>query len=191
MDYITKREIGIPPTAKKIQYPEIKYIVYTWEKDKKFYVKVFGGRRTKADSYNMYNDSDVRQNSINLSMKEKYGIAAAEKERKINKKIKETKAFEEVKVGDIFYTSWGYDQTNIEFYKLMKLKGKTGTFQGLSLETVPGSEGYMSSQVIPGDKFTTKPFTSRITGNVATQMKYGQRARKTESSKSHYCSWYA
>lgn len=27
-----------------------------------------------------------------------------------------------VKVGDIFYTSWGYDQTNIDFYEIV---GKT------------------------------------------------------------------
>jgi hypothetical protein len=26
----------------------------------------------------------------------------------------------EVKVGDIFYTSWGYDQTNVEFYKVVR-----------------------------------------------------------------------
>jgi len=27
---------------------------------------------------------------------------------------------QEVKVGDIFYTSWGYDQTNVEFYKVIR-----------------------------------------------------------------------
>lgn len=27
---------------------------------------------------------------------------------------------QEVKVGDIFYTSWGYDQTNVEFYKVVR-----------------------------------------------------------------------
>jgi hypothetical protein len=26
----------------------------------------------------------------------------------------------EVYVGDIFYTSWGYDQTNVEFYKVVR-----------------------------------------------------------------------
>jgi hypothetical protein len=29
-------------------------------------------------------------------------------------------AKQEVKVGDIFYTSWGYDQTNVEFYKVVR-----------------------------------------------------------------------
>lgn len=30
-----------------------------------------------------------------------------------------------IAIGDIFYSSWGYDQTNIDFYKVKKLIGKT------------------------------------------------------------------
>jgi hypothetical protein len=30
-----------------------------------------------------------------------------------------------IKQGDIFYTSWGYDQTNIDYYKVKKLIGKS------------------------------------------------------------------
>lgn len=30
-----------------------------------------------------------------------------------------------VKVGDIFFTSWGYDQTNVEFYKVVRCTDKT------------------------------------------------------------------
>ena len=31
----------------------------------------------------------------------------------------------EVKVGSIFVMSWGYDQTNVDFYQVVALKGKT------------------------------------------------------------------
>ena len=31
----------------------------------------------------------------------------------------------EFKVGDILYSSWGYDQTNIDFFKVKKFAGKT------------------------------------------------------------------
>ena len=30
-----------------------------------------------------------------------------------------------VKVGDLFYTSWGYEQTNINFFQIVALKGKS------------------------------------------------------------------
>jgi len=29
------------------------------------------------------------------------------------------------KIGDIFYASWGYDQTNIDYYKVKKIIGKS------------------------------------------------------------------
>lgn len=38
------------------------------------------------------------------------------------------KAFETthgVKVGDMFYTSWGYEQTNVDFFQIVELVGKT------------------------------------------------------------------
>ena len=49
------------------------------------------------------------------------------KKRKSNYKFDNS----EIKVGDIFYTSWGYDQTNIDYYKVRKLIGKA------SVELVP------------------------------------------------------
>ena len=40
---------------------------------------------------------------------------------------------EGVHVGDIFYTQWGYDQTNIDFYQVVELKGKhTMVLRGLT-----------------------------------------------------------
>lgn len=33
-----------------------------------------------------------------------------------------------VKVGDIFYSSWGYDQTNIDFYQIVRLTEKGSAF---------------------------------------------------------------
>ena len=34
------------------------------------------------------------------------------------------KTIEDIQIGDIWYSSWGYDQTNIDFYKVI---GKTAT----------------------------------------------------------------
>ncbi len=35
-----------------------------------------------------------------------------------------TQNLDGIHVGDIFYTSWGYDQTNIDFYQVVALRGK-------------------------------------------------------------------
>ena len=38
---------------------------------------------------------------------------------------KKEKTFEfDIKVGDLFYASWGYDQTNVDFFQVIELVGK-------------------------------------------------------------------
>ncbi len=190
MDYIQKRELTIPATAKKIEFNDIKYTAYVWPTAGKYSLKIFGGRRAAADIHR-YCTKEEASNIINKYIQERYANAAAKEARKLQNKQKQQEAFKNVKVGDIFYTSWGYDQTNVDFYKLIELKGKTGTFQELSSEVVEGTEGYMSCEVIPGETFIGEPFKSRFTGDVATQMPYGQRGHKTKKNTSHYSSWYA
>ena len=64
------------------------------------------------------------------------------------KKLENTK----VKAGDIFYESWGYDQTNIDFCVVEQVSptGKTVLCKMMSQKTVP-REGFapMSEHVIP------------------------------------------
>lgn len=43
--------------------------------------------------------------------------------RKTAKKPEEIKRNHNVKVGDIFYTSWGYEQTNVDFFQIIELRG--------------------------------------------------------------------
>ena len=40
------------------------------------------------------------------------------------RETEETQNAEGVHLGDIFYSSWGYDQTNVDFYQVVALKGK-------------------------------------------------------------------
>lgn len=62
-------------------------------------------------------------------------------------------ANDKVKIDDVFHTSWGYDQTNIEYFKVVKISptGKTCKVVQIGMNTVEGSEYShgMADQVIP------------------------------------------
>lgn len=64
------------------------------------------------------------------------------------------------KVGDVLHGSWGYDQTNCEFYEVTRIVGKrTVEIRGLKHVTVPGSEGFMCEYVTPAageDRFVER-----------------------------------
>lgn len=59
----------------------------------------------------------------------------------------------EVKVGDFFYSSWGYDQTNIDFYKVVGTtkSGKSVKVQPWTSRVV-GERGGPSERVVPGER---------------------------------------
>jgi len=64
--------------------------------------------------------------------------------------------------GDIFYSSWGYDQTNIDFYMVKKRIGK-GTAEVVPLENkiVHEQSTQTTDAVVPYHK-EGKPFKCRI-----------------------------
>ena len=55
-----------------------------------------------------------------------------------------------LKVNDILYCSWGYDQTNIDFYKVTQLIGKNKIEVVKCKNKITGS-GCQSDYVVPGD----------------------------------------
>jgi hypothetical protein len=54
------------------------------------------------------------------------------------------------KVGDILYSSWGYDQTNIEFFKVVKVSEFSVWIQEVGSKIVEIT-GWAHEKVIPGD----------------------------------------
>lgn len=60
------------------------------------------------------------------------------------------------KVGDIIHHSWGYGQTQADFYQVVKVTKATVTVRAITTKTVEGSEGFMSRQCVPvKDSFQT------------------------------------
>ena len=63
------------------------------------------------------------------------------------KKADRAKFKTELKVGDILNTSWGYDQTNVEFYQVLSVKGNTITIQEIC--GTYEATGYMAGRTSP------------------------------------------
>ena len=69
-----------------------------------------------------------------------------------NKEYKDKRADErknfvvKIKVGDILDTSWGYDQTNVDFYQVVSVSGKSAVVREISQQQTHAS-GPFSAQV--------------------------------------------
>ena len=68
-----------------------------------------------------------------------------------------------MQVGDVYYTSWGYDQTNVDFYEVTDLRGKMVAFRAIGSEIVDGN-GYQENVVPRKGHYISPPMLVRPTG---------------------------
>lgn len=66
-----------------------------------------------------------------------------------------------VRVGDIFYSSWGYEQTNVNFYEVVALKGKkTAVIREIAGEYIGGFDYQGKKRACRGE-YIGQPYTVR------------------------------
>src|SRR5690349_3099835 len=53
------------------------------------------------------------------------------------------------KVGDILYSSWGYDQTNGDFYQMVEVKTRAVVIKPIVKRRLEQNAGFMSAYVLP------------------------------------------
>ncbi len=75
--------------------------------------------------------------------------AAATRAARRAEEMEAAKGIEPVKAGDVFVCSWGYDQTNIDFYEVVTVSstGKTGEIVAIGQNVDPAGSG--SDRVTP------------------------------------------
>ena len=84
-----------------------------------FDLKIFKGTAAKPVCYFTFRSSEAR---------EKYATETVANidERGASKASRQAaKAEEHYFVGDVLYSSWGYEQTNVEFYQVVEVKGSS------------------------------------------------------------------
>lgn len=101
-----------------------------------------------------------------------------------------------VKVDDIFCYSWGYDQTNIEWFQVLSLtkSGKSATFRKVKKIEVPKADLMCGTTTPDRNNFSERdlPFTKRIKlssyGELVVKMDYSSMVRWNGEPK-HYSTW--
>jgi len=110
------------------------------------------------------------------------------------KRSEQRKAYQHtLKVGDILCSSWGYDQTNVDFYQVINIPSKKSvTIRKIGLDMPRGEEGFMCgySAVPIKDSFTGEPFTKRVTTGGSVKLTDYSYAWLWDG-KEKYVSWYA
>jgi hypothetical protein len=167
------------------------------DRNGKFLLKTFFGKRTKPESWIAYRTDSDRAEAIADTMIADAKSEKADAERKVERAARKAELIAAVEVGSVFHHSWGYDQTQCDFYEVIEKSksGKTVTVREIGAMSVAGTQGSMSEQrkAMPGVFIEGAKAIKKVLSEYGISMKYGGAAYLVEhpETESFYCSWYA
>lgn len=140
-------------------FPEFTGMVWIKiENNQLIFVTAFSGRRTKPDIHGYCRGEDEAKSSIEKWANYHLSVVAKKAAKKAELK---TATNENVKIGDVFYSSWGYEQTNVDYYQVVGIKGKAS----VELREIAGAiveNGRASGTIVPVvDHFISDEIISR------------------------------
>jgi hypothetical protein len=122
---------------------------------------IWNPKATKPTLHYSYSSVEQREAAIQRYL-EQFASKQAQKANRATDAREKVRQFgHNVQVGTIFVHSWGYDQTNVDFYQVVRKSGQTVEIRPIGSEQVE-SYGPMSgtTRAVP-DAFLTKDYRLR------------------------------
>ena len=177
------------------EYPEINAVIGTGNDTKGRPSAIgFTGTKGKPDFNYYFNSEEHRETYIHKFIEEQKEKLEYKAERKAKKQAPAIRVLP-YKPGDIIYNSWGYDQTNIDFYQVTRCTKSSVFIRPIKAEYSDRSAGCdMAAYVTPlKGEFTGEEIRKKIQwydGNAYIKFEFGGCSRWQEGDEI-YCSWYA
>jgi len=188
------REFYIPKGAMKIAPKDLPVVFYVENREndntaRQCAAMCFIGKRSKPAWYYGFRSQAHMEQKIKEQIE---GVQASE-DRKAKEKAERSKPHS-LKVGDILVSSWGYDQTNVDFYKVKRLVGKSMVeLIAVGSKTVEDSEyphGMACEVVAVPQAEYGEPFKKKANSTNYVSLNSFSCAGKWDGSPM-YKSWYA
>jgi hypothetical protein len=188
-----------PPNSQEIKHPDGLATVYVSDASNgkpKFTALAYMGTAGRSSFYESYRTAEARDKRV----ADFFAGLTSWNERKAARKAERSKPHG-LKVGDIIVNSWGYDQSNIDFYAVVK---SSANYVWLHPVAQDGREtGFMCGYTWPSDPIRICPKkledgtdaepvkhgASTCNGSDYVSMKYGS-GHKWDGKPEHN-SWYA
>jgi hypothetical protein len=156
-EFFTPRNSYLPPEIRgsepNVDSQGTDAAIWTYETNGVLYAIAFAGKQSKPLWHHRFRNDQDRQRYIDTTLeKRKYVVEHKQK------KLDERKNFQhDYKEGDILYSSWGYDQTNIDWYEVTKVVGKQIEIRPIAGKQVGGGGGRGTDEVMPVPGHFTGP----------------------------------
>jgi len=184
----------VPEGSVQLDAPEANAVAYLYDAGTRVAAIGYSGKRNKPDFHNSYRTNEQRLAHLNKWRKNLADTLAFKAEQKAKRKARNGKGHD-IPIGAIFNFSWGYEQTNQNFYQVVSVTKCTVDVREIGSELVDGMDtGPMAGHVVAvPDSFIGEPQRKRVQftpdGRPYLSMaSYGWC--DLWDGKPEYCSWY-
>jgi len=154
----------IPEGSRLIKPLDLDAWVYLYERQNQatgkyqFLAIAYSGKATNNSFHIQFSSDERRREHV-----QQWIQGQRERAERKAKEMQERREFKHsLKVNDILHSSWGYDQTNNDFWQVVEVRGKSVMVRPIGKMTIEET-GFMSAKVqpIPGE-FTGEPELKRV-----------------------------
>lgn len=163
-EIIEQREFIISDKKLAYFFEDFNGAVYESESSTGGYIVMgFAGKATKPKFHYSFRTEERKNEFVENWAIKQLATVNAKAERKQNRKKLQENAIELVKEGDVFRSSWGYEQTNIDYYQVIAIKGKsTITLREIASKIVEETRFLTGKRIPCINDFIGEAFDKRI-----------------------------
>lgn len=174
----------IPNGAAKVASKVSSAVAYLYARAGASYALGYYGKSDKTAFNYRFGNEQRRSAYVAEWLQKMDAVQASNEKRQAEKKSALSKPQEFLKVGDVLQASWGYDQTNVDYYEVVQLFGKRGVLiREIGAESV-GTD-YLQGRSVPmKGAYKGEPMRKVVDQNGAVKVRnWGVWARKLEQVK--------
>lgn len=160
--------------------------MYKYAIGKKLALLAFKGKKRKPIAHYSFATEEHREEFV----KKMVGTHLTQVTEKEERRMKRNAFVHSLQVGDILASSWGYEQTNVDFYQVVALKGKKSVALRAIGHEMVAEDGFMQGKVVAKkDEFKGKEFTKKVSEGNYVKMSSYEYANKWDGEPKRV-SWY-
>ena len=148
-DIFNARQQRASDKTLKYFFAEFQGMVFIEQRNNRFYVMGFKGKALKPSFYYYYDSESQMNDLINRWAIGQYKSLERKQESKDAKKERLNGLIEQIDIGAIFCSSWGYEQTNIDYFQVVGKKGKSTILEREIASEIVKENHNFSGEVIP------------------------------------------
>jgi|TARA_R110000824_G_scaffold32908_3_gene106104 hypothetical protein len=161
-----------------------------------FAVKSFRGKGKKHIKYYSFRDKESAEKWIAEVDANEQALDKSKRDEKAAREAAKGAFVNPFEVGSVLYNSWGYDQTNVDWYEVVRVSKRSIWVTGIAKDVE--ETGFMCgrSRPVPGAwlGLNTRCKTLRVNpdGSYSIPVRHGSMtAYDASRTDGVYCSWYA